>query len=438
MILMLSMLASACSSGNNRKSKDCRGAASKSGNQKQENAAAIRYNRNDFSTTGETRTMQSQQQQQKPRPRLDYLDNLRTALTVLVIVFHASIAYGAAGSWILEDADKSELTVTNILLTIFTAVNQAYFMGLFFFLSSYFMPASYDRKGPARFLADRLVRLGIPLIVYYFAIGPMTSWYAHDRGEMTLAGFYREHVWSFERTFFGPAWFLEASIYFTVLYVIWRLLRGKRESQEGRRLPFPGGTALTAAALLLGLTAFAVRFAYPVGEGPLELQLGYFPSYILLFIAGAMAYRHGWLHGIPERTAQVWKWIGIGAIPVLPIALIATGALEGDLTFAGGASLQAFLYAMWEPFVCIGIVIALLEWFRSRFNSAGRFRKWLSANAYAVYLIHPPVVVGWTIAFTGLPLHPAAKWIVVSALSAAVCFAAAAAIRAIPGVKRVI
>ncbi len=95
------------------------------------------------------------------KQRLDYLDNLRTALTVLVLVFHTSIAYGGAGSWILEDVDKSELNATIVLFTIFTAVCQAFFMGLFFFLTAYFIPASYDRKGAAKFLKDRLVRLGI-------------------------------------------------------------------------------------------------------------------------------------------------------------------------------------------------------------------------------------------------------------------------------------
>ncbi len=84
------------------------------------------------------------------RHRLDYLDHLRTALTVLVLVFHTSIAYGGAGSWILEDVDKSELNATIILFTIFTAVCQAFFMGLFFFLTAYFIPASYDRKGAAK------------------------------------------------------------------------------------------------------------------------------------------------------------------------------------------------------------------------------------------------------------------------------------------------
>ncbi|MBO9597923.1 MAG: acyltransferase [Cohnella sp.] len=371
------------------------------------------------------------------KQRLDYLDNLRTALTVLVLVFHTSIAYGGAGSWILEDVDKSELNATIILFTIFTAVCQAFFMGLFFFLTAYFIPASYDRKGAAKFLKDRLVRLGIPLAVYYFLIGPMTNWFAHYRDELTVGKFYKDYVWSFDRTFFGPAWFLEASIYFTLFYALYRLIAG-RISRQPQPFKFPSGARLLVAAIALGLVAFAVRLVYPTGEGPLELQLGYFPSYIALFVAGILAYRNGWLNQIPERLAKTWKWVGIGAIPVLPVFFIATGALDGRLEFEGGVNLQALCYALWEPLVCIGIVIALLGWFQRKYNSAGRVRKWMSNNAYTVYLIHPPAIVGWTIAFHGVALPPFVKWVIVSALSVCTCFAAASAIRAVPGAKRVL
>lgn len=356
---------------------------------------------------------------------------------MLVVVFHTSIAYGAAGSWILEDVDKSEMTISVILLTIFTAVNQAYFMGLFFFLSSYFIPSSYDRKGPVLFLKDRLVRLGIPLAFYYFAIGPVTAWYARNRDVMGLGEYYRKYVWSFDSTFFGPAWFLEASIYFAILYVLYRLIA--RRPEEGRTpVPFPGTPKLLVTAVLLGLIAFAVRLAYPTGTGPLELQLGYFPSYILLFIVGIAAYRNGWLFNVPPRLRTVWKWIGIGAIPILPVGLIAMGALDTGISVDGGANPQAFLYAMWEPFVCIGLVITLITWFQRRFADAGPFRKWLSAHAYTVFLIHPPIVVGWTIAFHGVPLPPMVKWVLVSALAVAVCFGAAGLIRMIPGARKML
>jgi glucans biosynthesis protein C len=371
------------------------------------------------------------------KQRLYYLDNLRTALTILVVIFHTSIAYGAAGSWILIDVDTNELTITSILLTLFTAICQAFFMGLFFFLSAYFVPSSYDRKGPALFLKDRFVRLGVPLVAYCFVIGPMTNWYAHLRDRMSLGEFYRAEVWSLKQIFVGPAWFLEASLYFAVGYAAYRWMNGRGAPARLKR-GFPGMRTMTATAVAIGLVAYAVRFVYPAGQGPLGLQFGYFPSYILLFAAGIMAYRYQWLERLPAQTVKRWGWIAVCSIPVLPVGFILTGALEGNMTFEGGLNLQALLYALWEPFVCFGVILVLLRCFQSRVNKGSPLMKWMSAHAYTVYFIHPPVIVFWTIVFRGIHWQPAVKWVIVSALSVVMCFLVAALLRSIPGVKRVL
>ena len=96
--------------------------------------------------------------------RMHYLDNLRIYLTVLVILHHAALAYGGAGNWAVQDPAVDE--ISPIFLTFFNALNQSYFMSAFFLLAGYFTPRSLERKGPKQFLIDRLVRLGIPILVY--------------------------------------------------------------------------------------------------------------------------------------------------------------------------------------------------------------------------------------------------------------------------------
>ena len=80
--------------------------------------------------------------------RLSYLDNLRIYLTVLVIVHHASIAFGVGGDWLVDDPSVDE--ISPIFLTFFTAVNQSYFMSAFFLLAGYFTPRSLEKKGLPR------------------------------------------------------------------------------------------------------------------------------------------------------------------------------------------------------------------------------------------------------------------------------------------------
>jgi glucan biosynthesis protein C len=108
---------------------------------------------------------------QKAGTRLLFVDNIRVFLTILVILHHLMITYAGTGSWIYNE--NREDVATNALGGWFCATNQSYFMGLFLLISAYFAPGSYDRKGPGRFLKDRLIRLGIPLALYSWVINPL-------------------------------------------------------------------------------------------------------------------------------------------------------------------------------------------------------------------------------------------------------------------------
>src|SRR5215469_11297027 len=79
--------------------------------------------------------------------RLLFIDNVRVALTIQVIVFHLAITYGAIGSWYYHEPTRD--VVTTLLLSIFVAASQAFFMGFFFLISAYLTPGAYERKGAA-------------------------------------------------------------------------------------------------------------------------------------------------------------------------------------------------------------------------------------------------------------------------------------------------
>lgn len=195
------------------------------------------------------------------------------------------------------------MTGTVILLTTFVLIGQAFGLSLFFFISTYFAPQSCDHKGVARFTTHRVLRLGIPMFIYYFLIGPGTIWFSNDRAEPFLH-WYAGNVLSFRSTFFGPAWFLEALLYFTLVYAFIRAVGRRREPR--RHIPFPNGRTLLVFAIVFGVIAFFVRIPYPVGTGPLELQLGFFPLYVLAMVAGVIAYRNDWLSQLPARLIRRW------------------------------------------------------------------------------------------------------------------------------------
>jgi fucose 4-O-acetylase-like acetyltransferase len=89
-----------------------------------------------------------------------------------VILQHLAITYGGPGDWFYNE--PGELSdISTILMTLFLAINQSFFMGFFFMISSYFNPGSVDRKGGGAFLIDRLKRLGIPLVIFTLLIFPL-------------------------------------------------------------------------------------------------------------------------------------------------------------------------------------------------------------------------------------------------------------------------
>jgi hypothetical protein len=106
--------------------------------------------------------------------RLVFADHLKAALVILVVLHHIAVIYaGNTPFYYVEPAYGQPVAL--LALVFFQLFNQAYFMGFFFFLSGYFAPGSYDRKGSGAFLRDRLIRLGIPTIVFMFVLGPIAA-----------------------------------------------------------------------------------------------------------------------------------------------------------------------------------------------------------------------------------------------------------------------
>ena len=93
--------------------------------------------------------------------RLCYLDNLKVCLTVLVIMHHAGQAYGNGGDWAYTPSNPAEFMPW---IWHFFSTNAAFFMGLYFLISGYFVPRSFDKQGAKQFVHKKLLRLGIPLL----------------------------------------------------------------------------------------------------------------------------------------------------------------------------------------------------------------------------------------------------------------------------------
>lgn len=368
-----------------------------------------------------------------------WIDRLRSIMTALVLLHHTAITYGAPGGWFWNELQPSRTTV-GLLLTLFVATNQAYFMGFFFLLAGYFTPGSLQRKGYARFLCDRFLRLGLPLLAFMFVLGPLTIAMASTaQGH----GFWATIVWLGQHGVFpnGPLWFAQALLMFSLLYCAVRAIAGPPlAAQTQTPRPVPSFIWWLLSALAVGAAALAIRQFVPTGKNVIGLQLGYFASYIFLFALGIAAWHSDWLRQLRWANARPWI-IGLALTwTAMPVAiLLARTANSGrGSDFGGGLSWTAIFYAFWEPFVAWGLIAAWILIARARMNAPSRLWDWLNRRAYAVYILHPPVLVGLS-----LLLHPwvapaLVKFAVTGSLTCAATWLLADPLVRAPGLRRVL
>jgi glucan biosynthesis protein C len=377
-----------------------------------------------------------------PTPRLFFVDNLRTFAIILVFLVHIAITYGASGLWYYKEGQLNG-SQFYVFLT-FTCLCQAFFMGLLFLLAGYFTPVSYDRKGPGQFTLDRLTRLWLPVGVFIFLIDPFIQYALISAGvlpsptglPMTTQAFLGLFTNPLNGLGFGPLWFIETLFYFTLIYVIWRLIF----KNPSKTRSIPNNLIIALFAISLGAVSFLVRIWLPVGYvlNPFGFQLPFFPQYIAFFIVGVIAFRGNWLMTMPAKTGMLWLRLALILIVVF-LALLSFAAVTGTVDmFFGGFNWQTAFYAFWEQAFAVSISLGLIFWFREKLNFQNRFTKMLSDNSYAAYILQAPVLVGLALGLAIIKMPLAIKFLAVAPIGVALCFVTAYLVRKIPKVNQVL
>jgi peptidoglycan/LPS O-acetylase OafA/YrhL len=366
------------------------------------------------------------------KSRLFYIDNLRIFLIGLVVLHHFNISYGGPGSWYYNESEAGFPEI--IPQAMFNITNQAFFMGMFFFISAFFTAASVGRKSTGKFLNDRLIRLGIPLVVFYFILNPLTIFIVNKfilKNDITYSGLLiNTEAWGF-----GPMWFVEALLIFTVIYLLIRKFILKV------RLKFPGTLSLFVSAIVIGVIQFFIRIWLPVGwSQPFTgFQFPFFIQYIFLFAFGIIAFQNNWLNAISFKTAKRYFLFAQAMILiVLPLLLYFGGRGKGIENFVGGVTWQSFSWAVWEQLVGFSLITGLLGIFKKYFDGQGKLARNLSASAYGVFILHPPLIVLVSAVFVSWQIPQLLKFMILAPLALMFCFLVAGLIRKIPLLREIL
>ncbi|QDZ25173.1 putative acyltransferase [Chloropicon primus] len=329
-----------------------------------------------------------------PKPavkrQVTYLTNLKTFLTFIVVTHHTvgSFMNQAApiqtSTFYTEDIGNNNpgygidgyAKVRNFFFggQWFLSINQSYFMAAFFLISGYFCPKSLDRKGFRAFVADKIVRLGGPLMLWMVLLGPLY---------ILVLQAYLGYPLSYEYMYqAGTCWFILWLLNFSIAYAV--VAQFAPKVKVGMPHPF--------VLLVIGMPLCGIFYAISKAIGPWNHLGGmnmwnYGASmYIPFFAAGVLGGRNDWLKSVEEMKAWVvWTLrvivVGFWILIFLYVNAHALPIPGVHITFA----VLDFI----PPVYAVAMTLAIMQLFHQYFNATpqSQFMRNAGASAYIVYVI---------------------------------------------------
>jgi surface polysaccharide O-acyltransferase-like enzyme len=383
------------------------------------------------------------------------LDRARTFITVLVLANHSVVGYTQFGRfypnhylWSTAPIVDSQRWGGFNALTLF---NDAFFMSLMFLLSGLFVWPSLKRKGIAHFLRDRALRLGLPFLAAIFILMPI-AYYASFLLTGKNLGFLEFYVANFQQGiwFDGPGWFIWFLLLLDLLAIPIYLFAPalvdaiNRLSLNSYRRP-----AMFASALIVAAAIAYVPMLFEFGAvrwfnlGPLQVQASRVVLYGVFFLAGIGIGAANIDEGVLSRTGDLMRrwylWVVAAAAAFGLLAFLVNfrrmrlSNLPGAPPFWWQSS-YGIVYAIACSLICLAMLALFLRFGQREKNIFDPLRE----QAYGIYVVHYIPCLWLQYYLLNAPLTAIPKALIVFAGTLAISWGATAALRAIPGVKRVL
>ncbi|HXC54477.1 MAG TPA: acyltransferase family protein [Rhizomicrobium sp.] len=343
--------------------------------------------------------------------RLHALDATRGFALLLGIFFHATVSFlptpHGIPLWVVMDSQRSvALAVTFHVLHIFR-------MTTFFLIAGFFAHMSFHKKGARGFIADRLKRIGIPLVVgwpiLFAAIVGVSIWaalHAAHGAPLPKAPAYP----GFPAFPLTHLWFLYVLL---LLYAATLILRGLAVVVDRGGRIRAGADALVRrlvenplGAVVLAAPLAAVLYFSPPWLAWFGIMT---PDSSLLPNAGAAtgfftAFAFGWLLHRQVGLLEVWKrrWLlnlalavlfTAGGFAVTGLVPVLTPAAQDWQTAVYAA---CFTLSLWTwSFAVIGLALRFLSGYSA-------VRRYIADASYWLYLAHVPLVMALQVAVSQL------------------------------------
>ena len=333
--------------------------------------------------------------------RRHWMDNLRWVTVLLVLLYHVFYFYnnkgvfGGIGGF--GDGPQYQDVIMYILYP--------WFMPLLFLLAGVSARYALEKHSGKEWFRSRTRKLLVPgtigLLVFHWMVGYFNTAVAARSGALDgMPGVAKYIMWAFSGT--GPLWFIQDLWLFSLLLLLIRKLDPKNRFYERC------GKMGIVPVILLGLLFWLgeqtlIREPRPESlDGLYNLYKPLF--YLIPFLLGYFVFAHD---AVQEKLAKAW-------VPLMGCAVVA-GTVLVATTFGQDNTTPQYLGS---PLNCLYgwlMCLAMMAWFKARFDRTGAFAGYMTRSSYGLYIVHYLVIasLGYMMkTYTQLP--PVAMYVILA------------------------
>ena len=318
--------------------------------------------------------------------RIYFLDNLRTFMIFLVVLYHAGLVYESSGAvgffWIVDDpATNNVVGILNLIIDIFI-------MAIIFFVAGYFTPLSLEKKKGWRFVWTKFKRLMIPWLIAVFTLIPlykMIFLYSRDLPQQSWTTYFHFSNGLFSQNWL---WFLPVLFLFNILYPVFSRIS----------VDIPGITLKRAV-----WAVFIIGFIYSIcmdvfgGKGWtktafIDFQNERLLTYFLYFLLGSLCYKlkifeSGW------KSKRLYMIINcISWIPITLYLVFLLNIFINPNNFIISQFVDRLVIRFNFHLTILCMLYVMVNTFRYYLDKEGTIGKELNRNSYNVYILHVVVI----------------------------------------------
>lgn len=316
------------------------------------------------------------------RNRIYFLDNLRTFMIFLVVLYHAGGVYESSGIWasfwLVDDPSTNNLAgILNIIIDIIA-------MPTIFFISGFFTPLSLKDKNLQTFIINRFKRLFIPWIIAVLTLIPLYKiifLYSRNLPQENWSTYFHwsNGIWNQNWLWFLPVLFL-----FNILYLLISKINLKAASISLKKavwIIFLIGLIYSFCMSTFDLRGWTKTFL-------LDFQNERLLIYFMFFLLGSLCFK---LKVFESDIKSKKLYIAINCIAWIPINLYIIVLLNYFIRpgiFIFSLTIDRILLWLGFHLSLLCLLYLIVTTFRYYLNRQGKFLKLLNENSYSVYIIH--------------------------------------------------